>query len=674
MNNKHYVGRHAKSVSVGNKLPPVSKVSLSGDNDALFEVGDDTGYTLKVFVPTATRQMAQNIYNQAKGFRYQGFTAENAFVPPTIELGDGITAGGAYGILAFRDYKFTPKMSETLKAPLEEEKAHEYEYTGTFEKELKTTLKQGAIYYGTRITRKSGLEIVKVVDEEEKSRVVLNSETLAFYNNDGEAAFYYDANTGTFKLSQHADVEDALTGSQAFMSMSFDMGKFEVALGDAEGNISELQQTTTALSSSLTSLNGNVSTLQQTTDGLSSTITNINGQISTINQTIDGISLDITGSLGSKASIVLKTGTKTYTNTLDLTGVRSAFANDASEVTISGGKVTFNAGTFVVNSVNLQIDKNGNLTTNNGTITGATITGSTLTSEQGNSKIIIREGHSEYYRQSISVGHIGTNTWLDSTGAYGIAFELDPGGAYMAWGNSESRYYASKLLYTNQSLYDPVLHGYFQPDTLYLSCNTMCTYRLDFGYDYSYPAGNIWYYHDYSSPELQINATDTLVLNANYIDTSVDVFSLSRSSLVQDSDERLKTNIQPPSTYALEVLRNTKLYQFDWIETNEHVDLGFIAQQLGAESSPSFMNYSSIKDRYSVNLLAMIPYLVKAVQELYDILNPETVSLLSDNIEESWQPGNYTLQEKEAYIAKEQALVQRRKAFSRPKPKEDDLA
>ena len=52
---------------------------------------------------------------------------------------------------------------------------------------------------------------------------------------------------------------------------------------------------------------------------------------------------------------------------------RAMFARDTSEIEINGGKVTFNAGTFVVNSTDFQVDEDGVITATAGSIGGCDI-------------------------------------------------------------------------------------------------------------------------------------------------------------------------------------------------------------------------------------------------------------------------------------------------------------
>ena len=202
MNQKYFIGANAKKSSEGVSLPPISKIILVVDEENAFEAGNDTGYALEVYCPYGTQQMAYDLLAQARGFVYTGYSAKSAQLSPEAELGDGITVGSTYGMLASRKFSFTPKFTEDIEAPLEKEVDHEYSYEGTLTKEVKRKLTLGASYYGTSITRTHGLEIKHYdASGNPTTRVTLNSETLAFYNADGNKAFYYDSTSGEFKIS-----------------------------------------------------------------------------------------------------------------------------------------------------------------------------------------------------------------------------------------------------------------------------------------------------------------------------------------------------------------------------------------------------------------------------------------------------------------------------------------
>jgi hypothetical protein len=88
------------------------------------------------------------------------------------------------------------------------------------------------------------------------------------------------------------------------------------------------------------------------------------------------------------------------------------------------------------------------------------------------------------------------------------------------------------------------------------------------------------------------------------------------------SDERLKKNISD-STSAISEIMDLKVRQFDWKETNNHVDFGFIAQELlvtcpSAVSVGDNKEDGSIKRPWGIDTSQLVPILVKAVQELQE--------------------------------------------------------
>lgn len=93
------------------------------------------------------------------------------------------------------------------------------------------------------------------------------------------------------------------------------------------------------------------------------------------------------------------------------------------------------------------------------------------------------------------------------------------------------------------------------------------------------------------------------------------------------SDGRLKKNIASDDINALELLSQIKTRQFDWKKDDKHEEIGFIAQEL-EEISENFINKTPQYDAdgnvvdylYSVREMHFIPYLIKAIQELYGIV------------------------------------------------------
>lgn len=101
-----------------------------------------------------------------------------------------------------------------------------------------------------------------------------------------------------------------------------------------------------------------------------------------------------------------------------------------------------------------------------------------------------------------------------------------------------------------------------------------------------------------------------------------------------NSDERLKHNIAPSKVDGLELLKKIKTYEFDWNESNDHVDLGFVSQQL-KEVDDSLV-FSSSEDEDALlqpSQSGLIPLVTKALQELTEKVETleNTVEQLSEN-------------------------------------------
>lgn len=94
---------------------------------------------------------------------------------------------------------------------------------------------------------------------------------------------------------------------------------------------------------------------------------------SKIQQLADSITLEVSGGLGNTAAIRLNVNGDVYTESLDLSEIRQAFADDPSAITISAGTVTFNAGTFAVNSENFTVTPDGTIMAKAGTVGGFTL-------------------------------------------------------------------------------------------------------------------------------------------------------------------------------------------------------------------------------------------------------------------------------------------------------------
>ena len=142
MNNSHNALRNVTSFRDNGKSQPISGIELMVDEKNMYFAGNDSGYVMTIDCPYGTQAMANDLLAKAKGFEYQGFTAEQVILPPETELGDGVTVAGVYGMIARRSFKFTPGMTSSIEAPRELEVQHEYKYSSPQQRKTERQIAQ----------------------------------------------------------------------------------------------------------------------------------------------------------------------------------------------------------------------------------------------------------------------------------------------------------------------------------------------------------------------------------------------------------------------------------------------------------------------------------------------------------------------------------------------------
>lgn len=142
MNNSYNALRNVTSFRNNGKSQSISGIELMVDEKNMYFAGNDSGYVMTIDCPYGTQEMANDLLAKAKGFKYQGFTAEQVILPPETELGDGVTVAGVYGMIARRSFKFTPGMTSNVEAPRELEVQHEYKYSSPQQRKTERQIAQ----------------------------------------------------------------------------------------------------------------------------------------------------------------------------------------------------------------------------------------------------------------------------------------------------------------------------------------------------------------------------------------------------------------------------------------------------------------------------------------------------------------------------------------------------
>lgn len=128
MNGKHYIGKRASSIELYDEIGPITGVALIVDNKNECFAGDESGYVLTAECPYANDRMAANALSKVQGKTYLGYHSTDAVLPVDAELGDGVTVGSIYSMLAYRKVSFGPGHMSEISAPGENEIDHEYPY------------------------------------------------------------------------------------------------------------------------------------------------------------------------------------------------------------------------------------------------------------------------------------------------------------------------------------------------------------------------------------------------------------------------------------------------------------------------------------------------------------------------------------------------------------------
>ena len=128
MSDKVFLGTRMAQLDTSPSLAPVSKVILAVDSENAYIAGDDTGRTVEVTCPYGTQEMANNILSALSSYTYTPAMAQDAILDPAAEIGDGLTMGGVYTVLAQSTLTFDGLMTSDAGAPGQAEQESEYKY------------------------------------------------------------------------------------------------------------------------------------------------------------------------------------------------------------------------------------------------------------------------------------------------------------------------------------------------------------------------------------------------------------------------------------------------------------------------------------------------------------------------------------------------------------------
>lgn len=281
----------------------------------------------------------------------------------------------------------------------------------------------------------------------------------------------------------------------------------------------------------------------------------------------------------------------------------------------------------------------------------------------GKIKMKLNGNGTEFYDNDDNtlIGGIGCSSFTKHPSIKGIRFRLENTGEYLTWSYVESQgsNAITKFSYFPHYIDDTVNNdqlilkkGFHFDDFVYFNKeadfnNTVSFYDNDLytiSYNNTNPTDKIRGFQNGSgtlllqgytgvnleSLEAVSNYGNFTYNTKNYIrikNTSIDIGNNSnsctinmRGSMVNNSDIRLKTNINDYNKETLRLINKIKLKSFDWIESNKHEEIGIIAQEL-KNIIPDLVVTDEKTSLLSIKTNNLIFYLIKAIQELIERLN-----------------------------------------------------
>lgn len=245
-----------------------------------------------------------------------------------------------------------------------------------------------------------------------------------------------------------------------------------------------------------------------------------------------------------------------------------------------------------------------------------------------------------FYRENSTIGMIGTNNWVGDSGYKGLVFDLENTASYMCWAAKDSNNasaYTVKLIYHHKTSKGK--------QGLHFQCNTYAWNNLYINEQSKFVNYN-------SSKDLGLKSKGKVIV-ADWSDGSIIDFNSSKInvwknidmhgwSIQNQSDLRLKTNIEDSEIDGIKVLNSVDIKKFDWLVTGIHEHSGIIAQQL-QKVAPELVSVDEKDGHLGIKLTDLIFYIVKAIQQLSETVYKTTFE------KASWE--DIPLVEKKAYIS-----------------------
>lgn len=238
LSDKIFLGSNVGDLETGDVPANITRVNLSVDSDHYYTAGDDTGRAIEVTCPWGSQEMANSILSSVSGKTYQPYTATDALLDPAAEIGDAVTIGGYYSVIADISTSFDRACAPTISAPGSDEIDDEYPYESREKRETNRQLAQT------------------------RSLISKTSEEIML------------------------SVENEIQGLSASIDIKLDSITSQIT--GLDGQVSSITQTVSGIQTQITGLNNQVSSIDQKVDSISLDVSNGTSS-SRIELTVDGV-------------------------------------------------------------------------------------------------------------------------------------------------------------------------------------------------------------------------------------------------------------------------------------------------------------------------------------------------------------------------------------------------
>lgn len=238
LSDKIFLGSNVGELETGDMPANITRVNLSVDSDHYYTAGDDTGRAIEVTCPWGSQEMANSILASVSGKTYQPYTATDALLDPAAEIGDAVTIGGYYSVIADISTSFDRACAPTISAPESDEIDDEYPYESREKRETDRQLAQ------TRSLISKTAEEIRL------------------------------------------EVSNKLDGLSASIDVKLDSITSQIT--GINGQVSSITQTVSGIQTQITGLNNQVSSIDQKVDSIDLSVSNGNTS-SRISLTVDGV-------------------------------------------------------------------------------------------------------------------------------------------------------------------------------------------------------------------------------------------------------------------------------------------------------------------------------------------------------------------------------------------------